>query len=83
MFFSWLSDKYKQRAVFIALQTGLTLLGLFLMGFVNSASLRYFGMPSLMVLTPGYLGAAHLTIIKAYLWPMPDLLAVFLVYLHM
>ncbi|KAL9712047.1 hypothetical protein Ac2012v2_005123 [Leucoagaricus gongylophorus] len=43
MFFSWLSDKYKQRAVFIALQTGLTLLGLFLMGFVNSASLRYFG----------------------------------------
>ncbi|KAF9451529.1 MFS general substrate transporter [Macrolepiota fuliginosa MF-IS2] len=43
MFFAWLSDKYRQRATFIALQTGMTLLGLFLTGFMNSASWRYFG----------------------------------------
>lgn len=43
MFFSWLSDKYKQRAVFISLQAGMTLLGLFLTGFVDSASVRYVG----------------------------------------
>lgn len=68
MFFSWLSDKYKQRAVFIALQTGLTLLGLFLMGFVNSASLRYFGMPSLMVLTPGYLGEQLILLLSRHIY---------------
>ncbi|KXN87484.1 hypothetical protein AN958_08789, partial [Leucoagaricus sp. SymC.cos] len=43
MFFAWLSDKYRQRAIFIALQTGLTLLGLFLTGFGDCASWRYFG----------------------------------------
>ncbi|EKM81127.1 hypothetical protein AGABI1DRAFT_56500 [Agaricus bisporus var. burnettii JB137-S8] len=43
MLFSWLSDKYKQRAIFIALQTGITLLGLFLTGFVDSPFVRYVG----------------------------------------
>lgn len=44
MFFSWLSDKYRQRAIYIALQTGMTLLGLFMTGFLNSVSWRYFGL---------------------------------------
>lgn len=49
MFFAWLSDKYRQRAIFIALQTGVTLLGLFLTGFVASASWRYFGVLELAI----------------------------------
>lgn len=43
MFFAWISDKYRQRAMFIAIQTLITLIGLFLTGFSSSPAWRYTG----------------------------------------
>ena len=44
MFFSWVSDKYRQRAAVIAVQACITLVGLFLTGFTHSAAWRYAGL---------------------------------------
>ncbi|KAF9464979.1 major facilitator superfamily domain-containing protein [Collybia nuda] len=43
MFFAWMSDKYQQRALFIAIQTFITLVGLFLTCFSSSSAWRYTG----------------------------------------
>ncbi|KAF8911501.1 major facilitator superfamily domain-containing protein [Gymnopilus junonius] len=43
MFFSWISDKYRQRAAIIAVQTVMTMIGLFLTGFAPRPGWRYAG----------------------------------------
>ncbi|KAF8161311.1 major facilitator superfamily domain-containing protein [Crassisporium funariophilum] len=43
MFFAWISDKYRQRAAVIAVQAGITLLGLFLTGYAPQPGWRYAG----------------------------------------
>ncbi|KAF8806564.1 MFS general substrate transporter, partial [Phlegmacium glaucopus] len=43
MFFSWVSDRYRQRAAVIAVQACITLAGLFLTGFARPAAWRYAG----------------------------------------
>jgi hypothetical protein len=42
-FFAWISDKYRRRALFIAFQTLITLVGLCLTGFGPAAGWRYAG----------------------------------------
>ena len=49
MVFAWLSDRYRQRAAFIALQTAFTLAGLCLMAFVSDAGWRYAGRCLLLI----------------------------------
>lgn len=44
MFFAWISDKHRHRALFIVIQTVITLVGLFITGFASSAGWRYAGM---------------------------------------
>lgn len=41
--FSWLSDKYHQRAIFIALQAVITLVGMVLLGYAPLPGWRYAG----------------------------------------
>ena len=48
MFFSWVSDKYRQRALVIAAQACITLVGLLLTGFAPQAAWRYAGMESFL-----------------------------------
>lgn len=43
MFFAWISDKYRKRAVFIAIQAIITLIGLVITGFAPVPGWRYFG----------------------------------------
>ena len=43
MFFSWLSDRYRQRAAVIAVQACITLVGLLVTGFARPAAWRYAG----------------------------------------
>jgi len=43
VFFAWISDKYRHRALFIAVQTLVTLIGLCLTGFASAAGWRYAG----------------------------------------
>jgi hypothetical protein len=43
MFFAWVSDKYRQRAATIAIQTLVTIVGLTVTGYAASPSWRYAG----------------------------------------
>ena len=43
MFFAWLSDRYRQRAVVIAVQACITLVGLLVTGYARPAAWRYAG----------------------------------------
>ncbi|KAF5380507.1 hypothetical protein D9615_004684 [Tricholomella constricta] len=43
LFFAWISDKYRHRALFIAIQAVMTLIGLFMTGFSSSSGWRYVG----------------------------------------
>jgi len=43
MFFSWISDKYRQRAAILAVQVLITIIGLALTGFAASPGWRYAG----------------------------------------
>lgn len=43
LFFAWISDKFRHRALFIAIQAIMTLVGLILTGFSSSAAWRYVG----------------------------------------
>ena len=44
MFFAWLSDRYRQRAVVIAVQACITLVGLLVTGYARPAAWRYAGL---------------------------------------
>ncbi|RDB25089.1 hypothetical protein Hypma_007609 [Hypsizygus marmoreus] len=44
MFFAWISDKYRHRALFIAIQAIITIIGLILTGFSSSPWARYIGL---------------------------------------
>lgn len=60
MFFAWLSDSYCQRALFIAIQAVLTLIGLLLTAYSPTATWRYIGAhdpknPIGQQLTPAFL----------------------------
>lgn len=46
MFFAWVSDKYRHRGLFIAIQATVTLVGLFLTGYAPRAGWRYTGTPT-------------------------------------
>ena len=48
MFFAWVSDRYRQRAVVIAVQACITLVGLLLTGFARPAAWRYAGSESFL-----------------------------------
>jgi hypothetical protein len=43
MFFAWISDRLRLRAIFIAAQVLITIVGLFLIGYAKQGSVRYFG----------------------------------------
>jgi hypothetical protein len=43
MFFAWLADKTRKRALFIAVQALLTATGLVLMAYARQNRVRYFG----------------------------------------
>ncbi|KAG6850853.1 hypothetical protein H0H93_007471 [Arthromyces matolae] len=49
LFFAWISDKYRLRALFIAIQTIMTLVGLVLTGFSSSSAWRYIANKILMM----------------------------------
>jgi len=51
--FAWMSDRLKQRAIFIAIQTLITIVGLFLVAYAKQGSVRYFG---LFLVNAGALG---------------------------
>jgi hypothetical protein len=42
--FSWLSDRFRLRALFLAIQALLTLVGFTMTGFIQQPGLRYFGL---------------------------------------
>jgi len=44
MFFAWLSDKYRSRAPFLAVQTVITIVGLFITAYHPKANIRYMGL---------------------------------------
>lgn len=44
MFFAWVSDRYRQRAVVIAVQACITVLGLLVTGYAGPAAWRYAGL---------------------------------------
>lgn len=51
MFFAWLSDKLRKRAIFIAAQSVITLIGLLITAYAPQSGWRYFG----TLLTPLFL----------------------------
>ena len=50
MVFAWLSDKLRQRAIFIAAQTMFTIVGLLLVAYAHRGSVRYFGVSAVLSL---------------------------------
>ena len=44
MFFAWVSDRYRQRAVVIAVQACITIVGLLVTGYARPAAWRYAGL---------------------------------------
>lgn len=52
MFFAWVSDRYRQRAVVIAVQACITIVGLLVTGYARPAAWRYAGLESSFFFIP-------------------------------
>ena len=52
MFFAWVSDRYRQRAIVIAVQACITLVGLLVTGYARPAAWRYAGSEILFYFRP-------------------------------